>query len=609
MKYIFNYLFSKTSGLDQIIEEDKYEYISTSIFISNPIFIVKKKRIQEFLIFRIIEKSSYLIEYLGILKQVELEKFKLNNIYYISPGKNDYELLCVSSKGNIISIFLDINEDKILTIKNFKSLFNIEPYLDNELSSDILDFKPIYSKDSLKGIVLIENSVDIDENLWLFYKKTENDVLTFSTFVENELFIYYDFKEVCHLFFLQDNQLWYLQFENISKESIEGFADILSLDEKHPKIHDIFFYRNYMYVRTNDFLYKYHSEYLNLDRKERVDKSHFVKQSQKSPHILICKKSEIFVRNDPESEPYIPIFINPNYDEINLFYEDSPKFISIFKSDLIIIKNKKELTLASLFFDKRLTFIIIKRKLKKVDFFDELAKRPEEFREIVERQLGFLKKSVDLEFDDITSKIFKPPRIIQFFSKDEDMELLNNLYSIKTYDSLAKDWNRNPASIYFHVKRIFDIPRCEIHPKFKKTCNNCQERLNEWREDGLKKIETIKYRVSLTADVFTGTEKDYYTTFIKKKYFNRIQKVFEFYDIIPKELWKKTINYVIPLSMVGHSFEFVLAFGLHEILEYHYNNVSYNSVINDTMFQYFLIIDNEFHKYWRPKNRKIYAKT
>lgn len=241
MKYIFNYLFSKASGLDQIIEEDKYEYISTSIFISNPIFIVKKKRIQEFLIFRIIEKSSYLIEYLGILKQVELEKFKLNNIYYISPGKNDYELLCVSSKGNIISIFLYINEDKILTIKNFKALFNIEPYLDNELSSDILDFKPIYSKDSLKGIVLIENSVDIDENLWLFYKKTENDVLTFSTFVENELFIYYDFKEVCHLFFLQDNQLWYLQFENISKESIEDFADILSLDEKHPKIHDIFF--------------------------------------------------------------------------------------------------------------------------------------------------------------------------------------------------------------------------------------------------------------------------------------------------------------------------------------------------------------------------------
>lgn len=562
---------------------------------------MKKKKVQEFLIFKIIEKSSYLIEYLGVLNQDELAKFNLNNVYYITPGKNHYELIIINSKGEIVSISIDINENKKLVISNFNSLLNIELNLNHKLSSDIIDFKPLYSKNSLNGIVLIENSIDVDENLWLFYKKPDNDILTFSTFVENELFLYYDFREVCHLFFLQDNQVWYLQFEDISEDSIEKFADILSLDETNPIIHDIFFYRNYLYIRTEDFLYKYHNEHLVLDKeRESVDKSNFVKQSFKSPHILIGKKGELFIRNDPEAEPYIPIFINPDYDEIDLQYENSPKFISIFKSDLIIIKTKKELILASLFFDKRLTYIIKKRALKKFNFFEELTKKPKEFRERVESQLGFLKRSVELEIDDIESKTFRPPRIIQFFTKENDVELLNNLYITNTYDSFARKWKRNPSSVYFHVKGFFDIPRCDIHPQVKKTCKNCQERLSEWREDGLKKIETIKYRESLTAEVFSGVEKNYYTAFIRKKYIKRIQKTFEFYDLIPQELWDKTIDYIIPLSMEGHSFEVVLAFGLHEILESYYNITSYDSVINDLMFQYFLIIDREFHKYWKP---------
>ncbi|MFW9878369.1 MAG: hypothetical protein ACFFG0_35250, partial [Candidatus Thorarchaeota archaeon] len=593
-------MLPENSKLDHVIEEDNFEYISTSIFISNLLFIVKIKKTQEFLIFKIIEKSSYVIEYLGILNQAELEKFNLNDIYYVTPGKCEYELICLNSNGEIFSISIKINENNILTIEKSNSLLNINSSLNHELSSDIIDFKPIYSKNVLKGVVFIENFIEIDENLWLFYKKPDNNILTFSTIVENELFIYNDFREVCHLFFLQDNQVWYLQFENFSEDKIDNFADILSLDESYPVIHDIFFYRNYIYIRTEDFLYKFHSEYLILDKKERVDKPLFVKQSFKSPHILIGKKGELFIRNDPEAEPYTPIFINSDYDEIDLQYENSPKFISIFKSDLIIIKTKKELIFASLFFDKRLTYIIKKKELTRFNFFEELAKKPKEFRERIESQLSFLRKSVEIEIDAIESKQFRPPRIIQFFTKEDDVELINNLYNTKTYDNFAKEWNRNPTGIYFHVKRTFDIPRCNIHPKVDKTCNNCQERINEWRIAGLKKIETIKYRESSQTEIFSGLEKDYYTAFIKKKYLNRLQKTFEFYEYIPKELWNKTIDYIIPLSMVGHSFEFVLTFGLHEVLEHYYNNVNYDSVGKDPMFQYFLIVDKEFHKYWKP---------
>ncbi len=567
--------------------------------------MVKIKKIQQFLIFKITKKSSLLIKYLGILKPSELDKYKLSNINYITPGRKKYELLCLCSNEAILSIIVDKNGEEIgknlLRISNLENLLNLKNETNHEISKDILDFKPIYLRDLLIGVVLIENSVDIDENLWLFYKKPDNNIVSFSTFVENELFIYYDYKEVCHLFFLQEDQLWFIKFEKIFVDNLENFADIISLREKHPYIHDIFFYRNTIYIRTNDFLHKYHSEYLTLENMEKVENSYFVKQSHKSPHILICKKGRVFVRNDPETEPYFPIFINLNYEEINFEYEESPKFINLYKSDLIIIKTKKEIILVSLFFDTRLTYIIKKKDLKKINFFEELAKRPKEFRERIESQLGFLKRSVEIEIDSIKSDVFKPPRLIQFFTKEDDIDLLNNLYNKKTYDSYAKEWKRNPPSIYFHVKRTFDIPRCQIHTRVKKTCKDCLNKLKIWRDEGLKKVETIKYRESLTTKIFSGAEKDYYITFIKRRYFNRIQRVFEFYEIIPQELWNKTIDYVIPLSMEGHSFELVLGFGLHEILENHYNNKSYDSVINDPMFRYFLIIDREFHKYWKPK--------
>ena len=611
MDYISKRLFPKKSELDQIIENDKYQYISTSLFVSNPIFIIKKKDSSNLIILKIEKRSSFQINYLGVLTDKEFNN-NIENIEFIAPGREKNSIIALNSKGDVFSFCFEKHEKKPKTLRiiNVKNVFNIRMEFDVDPNLEILDFKPIYLGDSLIGIVFVDNSIEMEENLWIFIKKNGKDILSFSTFSENEFFILYDTQQCCHLFFLQENQLWYLKFSDIFTENIEDFATILTLDESQPKIHDIFLFKNFIYIRTNEFLYKYHSEFLNLEFKKKTNKIDFLKKSYISSHLVIVKSGKIEILDDPELNSYNPVLIDSEYNEIKFKYKKILKIIPLFNSDLMIIKTQNEIVIVSLFFDRRITFQIKKKSIKSINFFEQLAQRPEEFRERIESQLSFLKRSVEIELDQLSydSKTFQPPKIIQFFTKEEDIELLNNLYENKTYGQFSKDWSRNPSSIYFHIKGSFDIPRCEIHPRVDKTCSECQSILKKWRKDGLEKVESKTYRQSLAAEIFHGDRKDYYTAFIKRKYYNRLERTFEFFHVIPKHIWEKTIEYLIPLSMIGQSFDVIIGFGLHEILENHYNNQSFESITNDPLFPYFLIIDKEFHKYWKPRRINQFIK-
>ncbi len=82
---------------------------------------------------------------------------------------------------------------------------------------------------------------------------------------------------------------------------------------------------------------------------------------------------------------------------------------------------------------------------------------------------------------------------MRFYTKMEDLIIIQNAHTSKTFDDIGKELNRPPFQVYWHAKNRFGIPHCNNHKSFQKGCKECLISMEKWKKNSLELIKNLQY--------------------------------------------------------------------------------------------------------------------
>ncbi len=140
-------------------------------------------------------------------------------------------------------------------------------------------------------------------------------------------------------------------------------------------------------------------------------------------------------------------------------------------------------------------------------------------------------------------------RKIRFFTKEDDLFIISNVYSNLTYLEIARKLKRPPISIYTHVKMTFGTPVCEDHNAFQKKCAKCSEARIIWEEQCKETIKTVKYRKSsVEEDELPEFDLEEFIWKDKKRRFRNRTSFFK--SLLSQDLYNKILDFIISTDLL-----------------------------------------------------------
>ena len=140
-------------------------------------------------------------------------------------------------------------------------------------------------------------------------------------------------------------------------------------------------------------------------------------------------------------------------------------------------------------------------------------------------------------------------RIIRFFTKEEDIFIIEHAYSDLTYSEIAIKLNRIPVTIYTHLKMSYGTPTCENHNTFQDSCTGCAEARNDWVNECKRIIEKKKYRKSIYEE--GEISEFYYEEWVRKDRKRRLKKRSSFFSkILPSQMYNDILDFIIDTDLL-----------------------------------------------------------
>ena len=140
-------------------------------------------------------------------------------------------------------------------------------------------------------------------------------------------------------------------------------------------------------------------------------------------------------------------------------------------------------------------------------------------------------------------------RIRRFFTKEEDIFIIEHAYSDLTYSEIAIKLNRIPVTIYTHLKMGFGTPTCENHNTFQDSCIGCAETRDNWVNECKGIIEKKKYRKSIYEEDEIS-EFDY-EKWVRKDRKRRLKKSSSFFSkILPSQMYNDILDFIIDTDLL-----------------------------------------------------------
>ena len=180
-------------------------------------------------------------------------------------------------------------------------------------------------------------------------------------------------------------------------------------------------------------------------------------------------------------------------------------------------------------------------------------------------------------------------RRIRFFTKEDDLYIIKNVYSKLTYLEIARELKRTPISIYTHVKMTFGTPVCENHNAFQKTCNKCSDARIIWEEGCKETIKNIKYRKSsIEEDELPKFDLEEFIWKDKKRRFRNRTSFFR--SFLSPELYNQILDFIIGTDLLkGRSVNKIFEQSIQIFIDDHLRNCfnSGKTVTNSLLELYF----------------------
>ena len=200
-------------------------------------------------------------------------------------------------------------------------------------------------------------------------------------------------------------------------------------------------------------------------------------------------------------------------------------------------------------------------------------------------------------------------RRIRFFTKEDDLYIIKNVYSKLTYLEIAKKLKRNPISIYTHVKMTFGTPVCDNHNAFHKRCNKCSDVRIIWEEECEERIRNIEYRISsIKEDELPEFDLEEFIWKDKKRRFRNRTSFFE--SILSPELYNQIVDFIISTDLlkgrsVNKIFEQTIQIFIDELLK---NCINSGKTVTNSLLELYFSIKKDLKTLsviYKPYKEKI----
>lgn len=554
-----------------------------SIYKTNPIVVVFREKESIFTIYRI-----DLLTRRVFASEVEPSDFSCP-IAGIAPGIESDQIVVLSKDLKLHTALVSFGDGARVqsVIESFR-IVTSESVPDTAFL-DVDQFIPIFIKGNLQGVLLSPRFAKLEE-FWLFLK---HDAGIFE----------YSFDAITLNVFINENRggisVLYVDYESIvliqyKMEETESQSDtVFNIDfgaDYRDEIIDILFRRPYeVMLSLNSRLitlwtpagkYEYAVDHMRFFSKEMMNlyetafptlnaRFAFVRRSDRLHHVDFFTGS---VADAP-----LQMFNAETYEQTAIRVAIDASVHHLLHPEIFLVQNDFKYHLCADHHEaKGLVYGVTMGPLDGGNYFDNLndpAKCPPELRVRMLTALNVANVTIlDGRIEQLKEqqRALAEHRHIRFFTKEQDMQLLDELFSEKNYTDFAILFKRSVMGIFFHVKSRFGLPRCEDHKSFSKNCKNCQRSLQAWRKKGLRIVDETSYRSStivsvepepITIEMISAARKKEY---FKRRMKGSVESICEINDQLglPENVVKGAVQLLADLvstnTMRGRSEETIL---------------------------------------------------
>lgn len=141
-------------------------------------------------------------------------------------------------------------------------------------------------------------------------------------------------------------------------------------------------------------------------------------------------------------------------------------------------------------------------------------------------------------------------RIRRVFTKKEDIFIIEHAYSDLTYSEIGQKLNRNPVTIYTHLKMNYGTPVCENHNTYQKSCKECTHARINWVDECKRLIEIKKYQKSTYDEKSEKIEFDF-EEWIRKDRKRKLKKSSSFFKkILPSQMYDDILDFMVNTNLL-----------------------------------------------------------
>ena len=200
-------------------------------------------------------------------------------------------------------------------------------------------------------------------------------------------------------------------------------------------------------------------------------------------------------------------------------------------------------------------------------------------------------------------------RRIRFFTKEDDLYIIKNVYSKLTYLEIARELKRTPISIYTHVKMVFGTPVCDNHNTYQKTCNKCSNARIIWEEECKETIKKIKYRKSsIEEDELPEFDLEEFIWKDKKRRFRNRTSFFR--SFLSPELYNQILDFIIGTDLLkGRSVNKIFEQSIQIFIDDHLRNcINSGKMVNNSLLELYFSIKKDIKTLkviYKPYKEKI----
>jgi transcription initiation factor TFIIIB Brf1 subunit/transcription initiation factor TFIIB len=556
--------------------------IYASIYTTNPIVVVFHEKISTYSVFRV----DALV---GKVHVAELDAddftFKIANM---APGSQPDQIAIMSEEGRLFVVKLKLGEQaSIETIVEEFSIGSSTPVSRGAFKHSEV-FIPVFIAGKLRGAFLASDIEGIEE-FWFYLTHGETlfeypfDAIAFNVYV-NEA------RRGVSVLYVDYESIVLIQYD--PQKVVSQSDTVFNIDfgaECHDEIIDTLFKHKYgLMLSINNRVitlwsptakYEYAADLLRFYTKTKDQTYDACYPTVNGRYAFVRKNGKLYhvnfsfgrVHESPLNSFNAGTGDQPVFEiqsDAEIYHLVHPKIFLVeedFKYRLCLDNNE----------EKILTYSIHQGTLRGGDYFENLNNPdvcPPELRGRMLSALNLANVTVldsRIEQMKVQQREIAEKKQLRFFTKDQDLQLLDELFSSKNYTDFAVKFQRTTMAVFFHVKTRFGLPRCDDHRCFTHECNKCQESLRAWRANGRKVVEEASYRTStISPDIEPVTLETLSTTrrlgYFKRRMRESANSLCEMNKQLglPEEIVSGAMNtlaqYTTTSSMVGRSEEQIL---------------------------------------------------